>query len=642
MIDLEGDPGLWSESLHGFCRAALAGVPGGTVVVFDAELRVRFAEGESLSLAGLGSMVGRRLPDVLPAASWELLRAPYEAALGGRTSTCDFTAGAMLLSIHVSPFALVELGRAGLAVSREVGEQRRVESAVVVGEGAVWASEELFRAAFEHAPLGISVIGLDGRRLRVNDACCRIAGYSREEMVGSDLGDFTHPEDVARDQQFLAAAVAGEGDHLEREKRYLHKDGSVLWVQAQSEMVRDGLGNPLFVVAHIQDISDRRVAREQRRGSDRTLRAVIDHSPAVICVKNRNLRFELVNREFEEWCDLPSEQILGHTAEELAVGPIAESGRAMDEQVLESGEASQKEEMLVRGDQQRAFLTLRFPLFDDDLAVQSVCSMSTDITERRDEERTRQERLQCSVEIHAALAQDRFVLHGQPIMNLVSMKVEQAELLLRMRDADGSDKLLAPGAFLPAAERFDQIGLIDEWVLDRAVELAAAGHRVEVNLSAKTISDPRQIDRIEQVVIQSGAAPQNLIFEITETAAAENLEAARAFAVRLRQLGCAFALDDFGIGHGTFTYLQHLPVDYLKIDLAFVRELLRGDSNRDVVLAIIGVAEQFGIKTIAEGIEDQATLDELRRLGVDYAQGYWIGRPVALDQLWKPTDDQEA
>jgi EAL domain-containing protein (putative c-di-GMP-specific phosphodiesterase class I) len=127
--------------------------------------------------------------------------------------------------------------------------------------------------------------------------------------------------------------------------------------------------------------------------------------------------------------------------------------------------------------------------------------------------------------------------------NLVSMKVEQAELLLRMRDADGSDKLLAPGAFLPAAERFDQIGLIDEWVLDRAVELAAAGHRVEVNLSAKTISDPRQIDRIEQVVIQSGAAPQNLIFEITETAAAENLEAARAFAVRLRQLGCAFALD---------------------------------------------------------------------------------------------------
>jgi PAS domain S-box-containing protein len=641
MIDLEGDPGSWAESLHGFCRAVLAGVPGGAVVVFDAELRVRFAEGESMGLAGLGSLVGRRLPDVLPAASWELLRASYEAALGGETSTCDFTAGSMLLSVHVSPFSWGELGRGGLAVSREVGEQRRLESAVVVGEGAVWASEELFRAAFEHAPLGISVIGLDGRRLRVNEACCRIAGYSREEMVGSDLGDFTHPEDVARDQQFLAAALAGEGDHLEREKRYLHRDGSVLWVQAQSEMVRDGLGNPLFVVAHIQDISDRRVAREQRRASDRTLRAVIDHSPAVICVKDRDLRFELVNHEFEEWCDLPSEQILGHTAAELAVGPMAEGGRAMDEQVLESGEASQEEEMLVRGDQQRAFLTLRFPLFDDDLAVQSVCSMSTDISERRDEERTKQERLQCSVDIHAALAQDRFVLHGQPILNLVSMQVDQAELLLRMLDANGGHKLLAPGEFLPAAERFGQIGLIDEWVLDRAVELAAAGHRVEVNLSAKTISDPGQIDRIEQVVIQSGASPQNLIFEITETAVAENLEAARAFAIRLRSLGCAFALDDFGIGHGTFTYLQHLPVDYLKIDLSFVRRLLRRDSNRDVVLAIIGVAKQFGIKTIAEGIEDQATLDELRRMGVDYAQGYWIGRPVALDQLWKPTDDQE-
>jgi PAS domain S-box-containing protein len=641
MIDLEGDPGLWSESLHGFCRAVLSGVPGGTVVVFDAELRVRFAEGESLSLAGVASMVGRRLPDVLPAASWELLSAPYEAALGGRTSTCDFSAGATLLSIHVSPFSLGELGRGGLAVSREVGEQRRLESAVAVGEGAVWASEELFRAAFDHAPLGISVIGLDGRRLRVNDACCRIAGYSREEMVGSGLGDFTHPDDVAGDQQFLAAAIAGEGDHLEREKRYLHKDGSVLWVQAQSEMVRDGLGNPLFVVAHIQDISERRVAREQRRASDRTLHAVIDHSPAMICVKDRDLRFELVNREFEEWCDLPSAKILGQTAAELAVGPMAQDGLAKDEQVLHTGEVSQEEETLVRGDQPREFLTLRFPLFDEHLAVQSVCSLSTDITERRDEERARQARLQCSVEIHAALAQERFVLHGQPIMNLVSMEIEQAELLLRMRDADSGDKLLAPGEFLPAAERFDQIGLIDAWVLDRAVELAAAGHRVEVNLSAKTICDPGQIDRIEHVVIQSGASPQNLIFEITETAAAENLEAAREFAVRLRTLGCAFALDDFGIGHGTFTYLQQLPVDYLKIDLGFVKRLLHGDSNRDVIQAIIGVAEQFGIKTIAEGIEDQATLDELRHMGVDYAQGYWIGRPVALDQLWKPTDDQE-
>jgi EAL domain-containing protein (putative c-di-GMP-specific phosphodiesterase class I) len=249
--------------------------------------------------------------------------------------------------------------------------------------------------------------------------------------------------------------------------------------------------------------------------------------------------------------------------------------------------------------------------------------------------------LQSSVEIHEALAQDRLVLHGQPILNLGSMRVEQAELLIRMQRTAESVELVPPGEFLPAAERFGHIGQIDEWVLDQAVRHAAAGHRVEVNLSARTISDPSQVDRIEQAVLASGCPPTNLIFEITETAVADHLDAARAFAKRLRTLGCAFALDDFGVGHGTFTYLKHLAVDYLKIDLQFVRDLLTDDADRQVVQAIIGVAKHFDIKTIAEGVEDQATLQELRRMGVDYAQGYWIGRPIPLDELWKPTADQE-
>jgi EAL domain-containing protein (putative c-di-GMP-specific phosphodiesterase class I) len=172
-------------------------------------------------------------------------------------------------------------------------------------------------------------------------------------------------------------------------------------------------------------------------------------------------------------------------------------------------------------------------------------------------------------------------------------------------------------------------------VTDHAIGLAAAGHRIAVNVSAKTISDPANIDRIEQAVVASGAPAENLVFEITETAVADNLEAARAFVMRLRALGCAIALDDFGVGHGTFTYLRHLPVDYLKIDMQFVRELLSDDEDRQVVLAIVGVARQFDIATIAEGVEDQATLEELRRIGVDYAQGYWIGRPTPLPDAWR-------
>jgi EAL domain-containing protein (putative c-di-GMP-specific phosphodiesterase class I) len=287
------------------------------------------------------------------------------------------------------------------------------------------------------------------------------------------------------------------------------------------------------------------------------------------------------------------------------------------------------------------YLTTRFPLLDDCGEVNAVCCTSTDITDRRDEERAKRERLESSAQIHEALAQNRFVLQGQPIINLASREVEQAELLIRMRRTTDGCELVPPGEFLPAAERFGFIGAVDAWVIDQAVQHAAAGHRVEVNLSAKTISDVSSVDRIEQAVLASGCPPRNLIFEITETAVADHLDAAREFAARLRHLGCAFALDDFGVGHGTFTYLKHLAVDYLKIDLQFVRDLLDDDVNRQVVEAIIGVANQFDIKTVAEGIEDEATLDALIEMGADYAQGYWIGRPGPLDELWTPTIEVE-
>ena len=121
--------------------------------------------------------------------------------------------------------------------------------------------------------------------------------------------------------------------------------------------------------------------------------------------------------------------------------------------------------------------------------------------------------------------------------------------------------------------------MIDEWVAGEAIKLAGAGHRVTVNLSAKTVSDSAQVDVIRAAVLANEGAAANLIFEITETAVADNLDAARTFAIRMRKLGCAIALDDFGVGHGTFTYLRRLPIDYLKIDLEFVRDLMQSRAD---------------------------------------------------------------
>jgi diguanylate cyclase (GGDEF)-like protein len=227
--------------------------------------------------------------------------------------------------------------------------------------------------------------------------------------------------------------------------------------------------------------------------------------------------------------------------------------------------------------------------------------------------------------IHEALAHDRFVLHAQPIIDLVTGVTAQHELLLRMRDRD--DTLIAPLAFLPTAEKCGLIGAIDQWVIRRAARLARPGQRVAINLSAASAGDPAVLDMIERELRRDGTDPRTIVFEITETTVMQNLDRSRLFAERMVALGCSFALDDFGTGFASLTYLKRLPAQYLKIDIEFVRDLTRSPRDQAVVSAIVGLARGFGQQTIAEGVENQQTARILRELGVTYAQGYLFGRP---------------
>lgn len=492
------------------------------------------------------------------------------------------------------------------------------------------ASAEILFSAFERSPSGMTVSDLSRRWLEVNDAYCRLVGYTRAELLRGSHRDVTHRDDRAEDAQFVAAAIGGAVDSLERDKRYVRKDGSIVWAHVRAEVIRDEQGQPLYFVSHATDATQRRAMQSLFDDGERTLRAVIDNTPAMISVKGRDHRYKLVNREFEQHFGLDSTWIIGRRDADILPPSTLDAVHARDAAVLDDGVLTQEEEIVEIGGHDRLLLRTRFPLRDENGEIHGVCTASTDITERWSEQRDNRERLQCSELVYSALAQGRFVLHGQPIVHLASQAPPMVELLVRMRPAHKSGGLLAPLTFLPAAERFGLITVIDEWVVDRAIEVAVSGRRVTVNVSAKTISNHRQVDRIEAAVVASGIAPGNIVFEITETGVADNLTAAHEFAERMRSLGCALALDDFGVGHGAFTYLRHLPVDYLKIDMQFVRDLLTSSEDCQVVQAIIGVARQFGLETIAEGVEDEATCDELRRLGVDYGQGHWLGRPGPL------------
>jgi diguanylate cyclase (GGDEF)-like protein len=234
--------------------------------------------------------------------------------------------------------------------------------------------------------------------------------------------------------------------------------------------------------------------------------------------------------------------------------------------------------------------------------------------------------------IDAALAGDGFVLHCQPILDLSTRAISRYELLIRMK-GEGGD-LVPPSAFLPSAERLGLIHEIDRWVSRQAIGLIQRhpGVEFEVNLSGRSLDDAELLDSIGRELARSQADPSKLIFEITETATIANMDDARRFAEALAGLGCRFAIDDFGAGFGSFSYLKHLPAAYLKIDGDFVRTP-RSRTDELVIEAIVAMAHGLGKRTIAEFVGDDETIAMLAAIGVDFAQGDHIGAPFAVADL---------
>ncbi|MHB8658032.1 MAG: EAL domain-containing protein [Solirubrobacteraceae bacterium] len=234
-------------------------------------------------------------------------------------------------------------------------------------------------------------------------------------------------------------------------------------------------------------------------------------------------------------------------------------------------------------------------------------------------------RLSWSARIRTALDHDDFVLYAQPILDLATNDVCQHELLLRLPLASG--EVVLPSAFLYTAERFGLICELDRWVLAHALTYAAAhrGRTVAINLAADTVCDPQLTSFITTEIARTGADPHDLIFEVTETAAISNIAAANRSLTQLNALGARTALDDFGAGFGSFHHLKQLPLDILKIDGEFIRNLTASRRDRTIVRSMVDLAHGLGQLATAEHIEDQPTLDLVRDLGVDLAQGHFIG-----------------
>lgn len=233
--------------------------------------------------------------------------------------------------------------------------------------------------------------------------------------------------------------------------------------------------------------------------------------------------------------------------------------------------------------------------------------------------------------IREAIKQDRFALACQPIINVASGIIDSYEVLIRM--LDDNDELIMPSGFLPAAERFGLISDIDKWVIVNAIDTLTEQRKVlpnlryAINLSGQTLSDSAVADLILAKLHATGLDPLALTFEVTETVAIADMKTAESFLARLQAIGCETALDDFGAGFSSFAYLRDLPVDCVKIDGRFVKNLAKNPVDQAMVKAMNEIAHALGKKTVAEFVENAESLALLEKYGVDYAQGYHLGRP---------------
>lgn len=238
---------------------------------------------------------------------------------------------------------------------------------------------------------------------------------------------------------------------------------------------------------------------------------------------------------------------------------------------------------------------------------------------------------QLVAQVNMAIKEDKFVLHFQPVVQVDNGKTLYHEALLRLLGEE--NKLISPGDFIPVAERFGLMPQIDRWVVGESLNIMRQhpGLCLFVNISGLSLSDESLLGYIEEMITQCGMEPSRIGFEITETAAVKDMSLARRWIERLKKIGCRFALDDFGIGFSSFSYLQMLPVDYIKIDGAFIANLDKDPSHRALVKAMNTVAHTLGKKTIAEYVENENVLKTLQKLKVDCAQGYFLGLPKTLD-----------
>jgi PAS domain S-box-containing protein len=612
------------------CEVGRTGVGSGfsaAVIVTDAELRIVGTVGDLFTGHGYSpeDWPGRPVREILPAEAWAELEPRFPAALAGEHQSFEYWTpdGRSAYWVQVSPWLQVHGVTSLVVVLQNITEQLQTRSRLERSESRLKESERMIG-------IGSWELALADDTVTFSAGFARVFGIAPTESCEFKTCERRiHPDD----RRMFAEAIAKclRTGSASCECRVVRPDGAICNIVMRGESVLGNDGRPDHLRGAVLDVTEQREAERERVAATSMFEQGFDAAPIAMALSDPATgRYTRVNDAMSRLLGRPSEELLRKSVRDVThPDDRGKDDEARETMRLQGGGKYQIEKRYERPDGTVVWAAVHVvPVCRPDGTVQAFFAQKIDITEAKQREAELAGYVSDAVwlaRIRDALDEDRMLLYWQPIVDLRTGEAVQRELLLRMRDADWT--IVVPGQFLPVAERYGLISEIDRWVIRQAVRLAAEGVPTEFNVSAASISDPDVLRELATAIETTGVDPALLVVEVTETAMLDQLAAGRAFADQLRGLGCGLAIDDFGTGFASLSQLRHLHGEHLKIDMEFVRDITRNETDERLVRGIVGLAREFGQLTTAEGIEDEQTLAKLRDLGVDRGQGYLFARP---------------
>jgi PAS domain S-box/PAS domain S-box/diguanylate cyclase (GGDEF) domain len=648
----------------------------GAVIVVDLDGRIRVANQAASSMLGYpdAALIGKHIRSVV-SPDENLTTGQLLSNLGvfEQNMIWSTASGARLDVLATSSFVRdAGGGKVGVVyAATDVTERRRAES-------RLRESEERYRLLFERNLAGVYRSTIEGRILDCNDAVARMFGHrDREELLGQTAFSLYNADE---ERNRLMALVREHGSLSNVEVRMRRRDGTPVWVIENMTLLDGGI-----LEGTIIDITDRKTAQEQMEYqayhdalTDLPNRLLFrDRIAIALAHAKRHRRSAAVMFLDLDQFKLVNDS-LGHTVGDALLQEVARrltlSIRADDTVARMGGDeftvlltdikemgssaiVAQKlleaisRPMLIEGHELYVTTSIGVALFPEDGSDAETLLKRADGAMYRAKEAGRNnfqfaasttlegtsERLLIERSLHHAFEREEFVVHYQPMTNLLTGNIVGAEALIRWNHPERG--LMAPDDFIPIAEECGLILPIGAWVLRTAVRQMKKWHpahgplRVAVNLSARQFQQRDLTAMIEQILTESDYPPELLDIEITESTAMQNADVSLSVMNRLRAMGVRISIDDFGTGYSSLSYLKRFPIDTVKIDQNFVRDLSDGSSDGAIITAVISMARALNLRVVAEGVETEAQLDFLRRENCEVVQGFLHSRPVSAAEF---------